>query len=121
VFKRQYHFIEKIPVFVRVFDDLITSRSGTPRGPLFIGNGLSDSVRDAVAKDAQELGHIYCHRGVPVELHIYNRQNHDQAGTPFFDRAQVFLAQRFEKLLFQIGCADIGPGIIIAPVPVPAS
>lgn len=99
------------------------SRSGTPREPLFIGNGLSDSVGDGVTvtKDVQELAHIYCHRGVPVELHIYKGLNHSQAGTPFFEQAQAFLAQRFENLPFHNRCADIGPGNSIAPVPVPAS
>jgi hypothetical protein len=99
------------------------SRSGTPREPLFIGDGLSDSVGDAftVTKDVQELAYIYCDRGVPVELHIYNGQDHDLAGTPFFVEAQAFLAQRFEKLPFQRGCSEISPGNSIAPVRAPAS
>lgn len=122
MFKPQYQDIEKIPVFVRIFDHLIMSRSGTPRGPLFIGNGLSDSTGDGVTvtKDVQELAYTYCHRGVPVEFHIYNGQGHDHAGTPFFEQAQAFLAQRFENLPFQNGCADIGPGNSITPVPVPS-
>jgi len=121
LFKPQYQDIEKIPVFLRVFDDLIMSRSGIPCGPLFIENRHSDSVGDALSTDVKELAYMHCRQGVPVELHIYNGQDHDQAGTPFFDQAQAFLAQRFQKLPFQIGCADIGPGISIAPIPVPAS
>jgi hypothetical protein len=122
LFKPQYQDIEKIPVFVRIFDHLIMSRTGTPRGPLFIGNGLSDSIGDGVTvtKDVKELAYTYCHRGIPVTLHIYHGLNHSQAGTPFFEQAQAFLAQRFENLPFQNGCADIGPGNSIAPVPVPA-
>jgi hypothetical protein len=123
LFKLEYQDIEKIPVFVRIFDDLIMSRAGTPRGPLFIGNGLSDSTGDGVTvtKDVQELAYTYCHRGVPVKLHIYHGLNHSQAGTSFFEQAQAFLAQRFENRPFQNGCADIGPGNSIAPVPVPTS
>ena len=123
LFKPQYQDIKKIPVFVRIFDHLIMSRSGTPRGPLFIGNGLSDSVGDGVTvtKDVQELAYTYCHRGVPVEFHVYNGLDHAQAGTSFFDQAQAFLAQRFQDRPFQSGCADIRPGDSIAPVPVPAS
>jgi hypothetical protein len=122
LFKPQYQDIEKIPVFVRAFDKQIMSRSGTPRGPLFMGNGLSDAIGDGVtvAKDVQELAYVYCRRGVPVELHIYQGQDHDQAGTPFFAQAQALLAQRFEGLPFQDGCADIARGDSIAPVPVPA-
>jgi hypothetical protein len=123
MFKPQYRPIEKDPVFVRIFDRMIMSRSGTPRGPLFIGSGFSDSVGDGVTvmKDARELAYTYCHRGVPVELRIYDGLNHSQGGTPFFEQAQAFLARRFENLPFQNGCADISSGNSIAPIPVPAS
>jgi hypothetical protein len=122
MFKPQYQDIEKDPVFVRIFDDLIMSRAGTPRGPLFIGNGLSDPVGDGVTvtKDVKELAYTYCHRGVPVKLHIYDGLNHSQAGTPFFAQAQAFLDQRFNNRPFRNGCNDIGPGKPITPVPVPA-
>jgi len=123
LFKPQYQDIEKIPVFVRIFNKLIMSRSDTPRGPQFFGNGLSDLVGEGVTvtKDVQELAYIYCQRGVPVEFHIYNGQDHDQAGTSFFAEAQTFLAQRFEKLPFQSGCAGIARGNSIAPVSVDGS
>jgi len=121
LFKPRYQDIAKIPVLARILDDLIMSRSGTPRGPLFIGNGLSDSAGDGVTvtRDVQELAYIYCQRGVPVELRIYHGLDHDQAGTPFFAQAQTFLAQRFAKQPFRTGCAQIGPGDSIAPVTVP--
>jgi len=123
LFKPQYQDIEKVAVFARIFDHLIMSRTGTPRAPLFIGNGLSDSIGDGVmvTKDVQDLAYTYCQRGVPVELHIYNGLDHQQAGLPFLDQAQVFLTQRFAHLPVQNGCADIGPGNSIAPVPVPAA
>jgi hypothetical protein len=55
MFKPRYQDIENIPVFVRIFDQSIMSRNGTPRGPLFIANGLSDSTGDGVTvtKDVQ--------------------------------------------------------------------
>jgi hypothetical protein len=123
LFKPRYQDIEKIPVLVRIFDRLMMSRTGTPRGPLFIGNGLSDSIGDGVTvtKDVQELAYTYCRRGVPVEFHIYHGLNHSRAGAPFFEQAQAFLAKRFADLPVHNGCADIGPGNSIAPVPVPAS
>jgi hypothetical protein len=123
LFKPQYQNIEKIPVFVRAFDKQIMSQSGTPREPLFIGNGLSDSTGDGVTvtKDVQELAYTYCHRGVPVEFHVYNGLDHNEAGTPFFAEAQAFLTQRLANLPFQDGCAEIVPGNSIAPVPIPAS
>jgi Secretory lipase len=123
MFKPQYQDIEKIPAFVRIFNRLIMSRTGTPHEPLLIGNGLADSIGDGVTvtKDVQELAYTYCHRGVPVEFHIYHRLNHSEAGTPFFEQAQAFLAQRFKNLPFHNGCAHISPGNSIAPIPVPVS
>ncbi len=120
--KPQYQDLEKVGVFAQIFDHLIMSRTGTPRAPLFIGNGLSDPTGDGVmvTKDVQELAYTYCQRGIPVELHIYNGLDHQQTGPPFLDQAHVFLTQRFEHQPVQNGCADIGPGDSIAPVPVPA-
>ena len=74
MFKPQFQDFTKVPRFVRILNHLIMSRTGTPRGPLFIGNGLSDSIGDGVMveKDVQELASTYCQRGVPVEFHIYS-------------------------------------------------
>ena len=124
IFKPRYRDIEKLPVIVRIFDRSIMSRSGTPHGPLFIANGLSDTTGDGVTvtKDVQQLAYIYCHRGVPLELHIYKGLNHSAAGTPFFEQAQAFLARRFKNLPFHSACGDIGrSGSSIAPLPGPAS
>ena len=123
IFKPRYRDVAKLPVIVRIFDQTIMSRSGTPRGPLFIANGLSDKTGDGVTvtKDVQQLAYIYCHRGVPLELHIYKGLNHSAAGTPFFEQAQAFLARRFQDLPFHNGCAAIGPGSSIAPPAAPVS
>ena len=41
------------------------SRTGTPKGPLLLANGNSDSTGDGVtiAKDVEDLAHTYCQRG----------------------------------------------------------
>jgi hypothetical protein len=65
--------------------------------------------------------YISCHRGVPVELHIHNGQNPEQAGNPFFAQAQAFLARRFEKLPFQNRCSAVGPGNSVGHVQAAAS
>jgi hypothetical protein len=120
MFKPQYQDFTKVPLFVDILDRLIMSRTGTPRAPLFIGNGLSDSIGDGVmvANDVQQLAYIYCHRGVPVEFHLYAGLSHVQAGQPFLEQAQAFLTQRFEGLPLRNGCRDISPGNSIAPMPV---
>ncbi len=71
------------------------------------------------AHPTSSVGITYCQRRVPVELHIYTGLDHRQAAVPFLTQAQAFLAQRFENLPFQDGCAGIGPGNPIVPVPVP--
>ncbi len=118
--KPQYQDLEKVGVFARIFDHLIMSRTGTPRAPLFIANGLSDPTGDGVmvTRDVQELAYTYCQRRVPVELQIYNGLDHQQAALPFLDQAQVFLTQRFAHQPAPNGCGEIGPGNSIAPVPV---
>jgi len=121
--KPKYRDIEKVAVFTRIFDHLIMGRTGTPRAPLFIGNGRSDAIGDGVmvTGDVQQLAYTYCRRGVPVELHVYDGLDHQQAGPPFLDQAEVFLTRRFAHLPVRNGCADIGPGDSLAPVPVPAT
>jgi hypothetical protein len=121
MFKPQFQDFTKVPLFVGILDRLIMSRAGTPRAPLFIGNGLLDSIGDGVmvAKDVQQLAYTYCRRGVPVEFHLYAGLSHVQAGQPFLEQAQTFLTQRFEGLPLQDGCSDISPGNSIAPIPVP--
>jgi hypothetical protein len=123
LFKPRYRDFAKVHRFAGILNHLIMSRTGTPRGPLFIGIGLSDSIGDGVMveKDVQELASTYCQRGVPVEFQIYKGLIHTQAGPPFFEQSQAFLSQRFENLPFQSGCSDIGPGNSIAPVLVPQS
>ncbi len=120
MFKPQYQDFTKVPLFVDILDRLIMSRTGTPRAPVFIGNGLSDSIGDGVmvTKDVQQLAYTYCRRGVPVEFHLYPGLSHVQAGQPFLEQAQAFLTQRFEGVPVQDGCSDIDPGDSIAPVPV---
>ncbi len=120
MFRPQFQDFTKVPFFVGILDRLIMSRTGTPRAPLFIGNGLLDSIGDGVmvTKDVQQLAYTYCRRGVPVEFHLYAGLSHIQAGQPFLEQAQAFLTQRFEGLPLEDGCSDISPGDSIAPIPV---
>ncbi len=123
LFKPQYRDFAKVPRFVGILNHLIMSRTGTPRGPLFIGVGLSDSIGDGVMveKDVRELASTYRQRGVPVEFQVYKGLIHTQAGPPFFEQSQAFLSQRFENMPFQSGCSGIGPGNALAPVLAPQS
>ncbi|HUA96252.1 MAG TPA: lipase family protein [Acidimicrobiales bacterium] len=123
MFKPQFRNIEKVPLFVRILDRLIMTRTGTPRAPLLIGVGQSDSVGDGVmvTKDVEQLADTYCQRGTPVQFHVYQGLSHTQAGLPFLEEAQAFLVQRFEDVPFQNGCPGVVPGDPITPVSIPGS
>lgn len=110
-----------IAPFVRIGDQLIMSRTGTPRGPLFLGVGNADGTGDGVmvAKDVQALAYTYCRRGVSVQFTQYNGDDHTQAAVPFEQGAFTFLTQRLSGQSVANGCASIGPGNSLAPLPVP--
>ena len=119
--KPRYRDLEKVPAFVRIIDHLIMSRTGTPRGPLLIGVGSSNATGDGVmvTQDVRELAYTYCTRGTPVEFHVYDGLSHTEAGLAFFEQAELFISQRFGNVPIQNGCAGIGPGNSIAPIPIP--
>ena len=119
--KHRYRNIDTVARVVKVFDHIIMSRSGTPRGPLFIGVGNADGTGDGVmvAADDEALAHTYCERGVSVEFNIYSGDNHGQAGVAFEEGAATFVSDRLAGLPVASGCASIGAGNSLAPVPVP--
>jgi hypothetical protein len=118
----QYQNFLGIPVFARTVNHLIMSRTGTPKGPLFIGVGNQDGTGDGVmvANDDEALAHTYCQRGVSVQFNVYSGQDHDNAAIPFEAGALSFLNARLAGLPVPNGCSSIGAGNSLAPVPVPA-
>jgi hypothetical protein len=120
--KPQYQDFLGIPVFARTINRLIMSRTGTPKGPLFIGVGNQDGTGDGVmvADDDAALAHTYCQRGIPVQFNVYSGQDHDNAAVPFEAGALGFLTARLNGLPVPNGCSSIPAGNSLAPVPVPA-
>jgi Secretory lipase len=118
--KPQYQDFLGIPVFARTINRLIMSRTGTPKGPLFIGVGNQDGTGDGVmiANDDEALAHTYCQRGVAVQFNVYSGQDHDNAAVPFEAGALGFLTARLSGLPVPNGCSSIGTGNSLAPVPV---
>jgi len=119
--KPKYHDVFKIPAFVKFTDPLIMSRTGTPKGPLFIGVGNSDGTGDGVmvTKDDEALAHTYCKRGTSVQFNDYKGDDHTQAAVPFEAGAAAFLAARLDGKPVPDGCNSIGAGNSLAPLPVP--
>jgi hypothetical protein len=121
--KPQYSDIYKIAPMVKITDHLIMSRTGTPKGPLFMGVGDADGTGDGVmvTKDDEGLAHTYCQRGVSVEFNVYSGDDHDSAAVPFEVGALNFLTDRLNGMAVKNGCSSIGVGNSLAPLAVPAS
>jgi hypothetical protein len=88
-----------------------------------VGNhdGTGDGVM--VAADVEALAHEYCQQGVPVTFSEYTVDqytglDHTEAITPFESAALPFLEERFAGAPPVNGCASIGVGNSLAPLPV---
>ncbi|WP_414976637.1 lipase family protein [Gordonia sp. (in: high G+C Gram-positive bacteria)] len=77
--------------------DNVAGTQGTPRIPMFIGQGLSDGKGDGIMnhQDAVSLASSYCRRGVPTRMDTYRGVSHTGAAVPFAADASAFLADRF--------------------------
>jgi hypothetical protein len=121
--KPQYQNYLNLPDLVKIGDQLIMSRTGTPKGPLFIGVGDADGTGDGVmvTKDDEALAHTYCQRGVSVQFNVYNGDDHDNAAVPFEGGAFSFLTDRLNGMSVTNGCSSIGVGNSLTPLAVPAT
>ena len=120
----QYSNPFQIAPLVTVLNHLIMGSSGnTPREPLLFGVGDSDGTGDGIMidGDVEALAHEYCQRGVPVTFTVYPGLPHADAAVPFEAQALTFLEGQFSGLPAPDGCALIGPGNSLAPLPQPAS
>jgi hypothetical protein len=121
--KPQYQDIYSVAPVVKISDELIMSRTGTPRGPMFMGVGDADGTGDGVmvTKDDEALAHTYCQRGVSVEFNVYKGDDHTSAAIPFEAGALQFLTKRLNGQSVSNGCGSIGVGNSLAPFPIPGS
>ncbi|HEY1590444.1 MAG TPA: lipase family protein [Solirubrobacteraceae bacterium] len=117
--KPAFQNILSIPAVVHIDNELIMSRTGTPSEPLLMGVGNADGTGDGVmvAKDVEALAHTYCERGVSVELHVYDGDDHGNAAVAFLPTAGVWLTQRLNGIPAQNGCSSIPAGNALTPVP----
>jgi hypothetical protein len=118
----QYSNPFQIPALVTILNHLIMGSSGnTPGEPLLFGVGDSDGTGDGIMidGDVEALAHQYCGSGVPVTFDVYQGLPHADAAVPFEADALAFLEGRFLGLPAPNGCAAIGPGNSLAPLPQP--
>ncbi len=122
--KPQYQNIFQIPVLVRILNHLIMGTApGHPEEPLLLANGNSDGTGDGImiAGDVEGLAHEYCKQHVPVTFDEYSGQDHILAALPFESDASTFLSNLFAGGPAHNGCASIGVGNSLAPLPKPGS
>lgn len=117
--KPQYQNPFEIPAIVHAFNHLVMSSTGTPREPLFMGVGNADGTGDdvMVAADDEALAHAYCTRGVSVQFSEYKGDNHGTAAIAFLPGALLFIESRLNGKAAANGCASIGAGNSLAPLP----
>jgi Secretory lipase len=116
--KPAFQNILSIAAVVHINNELIMSRTGTPTEPLLMGVGDLDGTGDGVmvTKDVEALGHTYCQRGLSVELHVYNGDDHTDAAIAFLPTAGAWLTERLNGAPVQNGCSAIPPGNALTPV-----
>ena len=120
----QYSNPFDVPALVTILNHLIMGTSGgTPAEPLLFGVGDSDGTGDGIMIDADvaALARQYCEQGVPVTFTVYPGLPHSDAAVPFEAQALSFLEGRFNSAPAPDGCAFIGAGNSLAPLPQPAS
>jgi hypothetical protein len=112
-----------IPALVTIMNKLIMGTGGTPAEPVLLGVGNADGTGDGImiAGDVQGLAHEYCQRGVAVTFDEYAGLQHTPAAVPFEADALTFLEGRMLGLPAPNGCASIGAGNSLAPLPAPSS
>jgi hypothetical protein len=119
--KPQYQNLQAIPTFATVINELTMGTApGNPAEPLFLAVGNQDGTGDGVmvAADVEALAHEYCEQGVPVTFSEYSGLSHEEAIAPFESSALTFLQARFAGGPAPNGCASIGVGNSLAPLPV---
>jgi len=106
-----------------VNDEIMGTVPGHPNEPLFMAVGNSDGTGDGVmvAADVEGLAHEYCQEGVPVTFSEYQGLDHEEAIAPFESTALAFLEARFAGTPAPNGCAAIGDGNALTPLPIPAA
>jgi Secretory lipase len=125
--KPQYGDVSKVRPFVQALDQLIMGSDGTPKSPLFLGNGEGtenngwDGDGIMITDDVEALAHEYCSRGVPVEFQVYNGLPHVEAFAPFISYAIPYLTDRLNGLPAPSNCSSVGTGNSLAPEPIPAA
>jgi len=117
--KPQYQNFLANPVFASIVNQLTMGSDGTPQIPMFLANGNDDGTGDGVmvAADVEALAHQYCRSHVPVVFSEYHGLDHTEAAVPFELAAYPTMQGWLAGVRGPDGCAAIGAGNSLAPLP----
>jgi pimeloyl-ACP methyl ester carboxylesterase len=120
LFKAKYKNWRRSPEYVRIFNDSILGRTGTPKVPVFMAVGDRDGIGDGVmiVKDVQQLAHTYCSRGLRVQFHVYANSDHTAAFVHFVPEANTYLQGLYAGQTAPSDC-PVTPGNPLTPLATP--
>lgn len=131
--KPEYPTPESIPIYVETVNKLIMGTGGTPKIPLFIGQGAGGEREGTagdkpgigagdgvmIAGDVRTLARDYCAAGTAVHYEEYDALSHILSLAPWLPNSIAWIKQRFANVQAPQNCSSIRPGNPISPLPVP--
>ncbi len=131
--KAEYPTPESIPLYVETVDKLIMGTGGTPRIPLFIGQGAGGEREGTpgdkpgigagdgvmIAGDVRTLARDYCAAGATVYYDEYAALSHILSLVPWLPNSIAWIKRLFAEVPAPQNCSSIARGNPISPLPVP--
>lgn len=131
--KPEYSTPESIPEYVTCANQLIMGTGGTPKIPLFIGQGAGGELEGTrgdkpgigagdgvmIAGDVRTLARDYCAAGATVHYEQYDALSHVWSLTLWLPNSIAWIKQRFADVPPPQNCSSIRQGNPINPIPVP--
>ena len=125
---------ESLPLFVSLANKLIMGTGGTPRVPLFIGEGANGDLEwtpgnkpgigagDGVmiTGDVRTLARTYCAQGTTVQYEQYDLLSHTTSVGIWLLNAIRWINDRFAGQSAPQNCSSIPLGNPLDPIPVPS-
>ena len=133
LFSPAYPTPESLPLYVECVNELIMGTGGTPKIPLFIGQGANGELEwtpgnkkgigagDGVmiAGDVRTLARGYCAKGTEVHYEQYDALSHITSIAIWLPNSIAWIKQRVAGLPAPQNCSSIAPGNSLDPIPVP--
>ncbi|OBH07093.1 triacylglycerol lipase [Mycobacterium sp. E2699] len=131
--KPEYPTPESIPIYVETVNKLIMGTGGTPKIPLFIGQGAGGEREGTagnkpgigagdgvmIAGDVRTLARDYCAAGTAIHYEEYAALSHILSLALWLPNSIAWIKQRFANVPAPQNCSSIPLGNPIPPLPLP--